>query len=56
MGAMTTPHQKYQEAAKVRAQRVLALREQGFTMDYIAKRVRVTRQRVQQILAKEKGK
>jgi hypothetical protein len=49
---MTTPHNRYMEAAKKRANKVRELAKQTpkLTQDEIAKKVKLTRQRVGQIL------
>jgi hypothetical protein len=49
---MTTPHNRYMEAAKKRADRVRSLAAQTpkLTQEQIAKKVKMTRQRVGQIL------
>lgn len=51
-----TPYQKYKKAAELRRDRVIALHKEGFIQEDIAKKVKITRQRVGQILSDFRGK
>jgi len=53
----TANFKRYREQAAANRLKVMAWREQDKTMQYIADKLGITRQRVQQIIAKEtKGK
>jgi DNA-directed RNA polymerase sigma subunit (sigma70/sigma32) len=49
---MKTAHQKFIEACRIRRDKMLAMKRAGKTLDHIAGKFGITRQRVGQILGK----